>query len=146
MEHIQEVEVKSKEDILIDKLEKQIELNTEIRNSIIPILQQAASNSEIDKIYKDAKLLSSKLEIFSTLNTLLDSNTKDSLVIAKTVMSKKSADVNEEVAKYTIEMLKNINPTQINTKPIMTEESEKEIDDILDSIETPELTEEEKVI
>lgn len=146
MKHIQEVEVKSKEDILIDKLEKQIELNTEIRNSIIPILQQAASNSEIDKIYKDAKLLSSKLEIFSTLNTLLDSNTKDSLVIAKTVMSKKSADVNEEVAKYTIEMLKNINPTQINTTPIMTEESEKEIDDILDSIETPELTEEEKVI
>jgi len=140
-----EIQVKSKEDLLIDKLEQQVEENKRIRAGVIDILKDAVTKSDIAGT-TDAKLLQSKTEMFSTLNSFLDSNTKDTMAIAKIVMAQRVSDVNEEVAKYTVATLKSIRGIEAITKPIMTEKDLDEVDELLDKIETPPISEAEKDI
>lgn len=140
---IENKEVKSKEDLLIESLEKQTLENKAIRDQAIDKIVQAISKTNIAD-EANAKMLSAKLEMFSTLNALLDSNTKDANVITKTVMTKKTVDANEEVAKYTVAILKNISLTNVVDTPIIKEDQEEDMDKILDSIDTPPIKEEEK--
>lgn len=140
-----EIQVKSKEDLLIDKLEQQVEENKRIRADVINILKDAVTKSDIANT-SDAKLLQSKTEMFSTLNSFLDSNTKDTMAIAKIVMAQRVSDVNEEVAKYTVATLKSIRGIEAIPQPLMTEKDLDDVDELLDKIETPPISEAEKDI
>lgn len=125
----------------IDEVKARVEKNKEYRDILTAKLHQAACKIDFDNL--SGKELLGKIEIFSTLNTMLDSNTKDAMQLVKAYMSEKASDQEAILGKQTVQFLKLIQGMEPPKGSLMNQDDLMKVDELLDSVETEEITDDE---
>lgn len=124
----------------IKQLTQQIQDNKKIRDNLAKKLAEAVLSNEFNLNITDAKTRSAQTELVLALNSVLDSSTKDVAIISKTLMSKKTTEEATNFAQKAVEILRNIRGIEISNDPVLNELDLKDADDIIDSIETQDIS------
>ena len=124
----------------IKQLTQQIQDNKKIRDNLAKKLAEAVLSNEFNLNITDAKTRSAQTELVLALNSVLDSSTKDVAIISKTLMSKKTTEEATNFAQKAVEILRNIRGIEISNNPVLNELDLKDADDIIDSIETQDIS------
>jgi len=140
MSEFNELKIIDPIDESIENVSKRVEINTLIRESVIEKLASVVQTMNIAD-ERDGKLLASKMELVSTLNSFLDSNTKDATTIAKLRISKKTTESAANLSEHAASILKLINGIEIVKKPIINTSELSHADDMIDQIVTEDITE-----
>lgn len=124
----------------IKQLTQQIQDNKKIRDNLAKKLAEAVLSNEFNLNITDAKTRSAQTELVLALNSVLDSSTKDVAIISKTLMSKKTTEEATNFAQKAVEILRNIRGIEISNDPVLNELDLKNADDIIDNIETQDIS------
>lgn len=124
----------------IKQLTQQIQDNKKIRDNLAKKLAEAVLSNEFNLNITDAKTRSAQTELVLALNSVLDSSTKDVAIISKTLMSKKTTEEATNFAQKAVEILRNIRGIETSNNPVLNELDLKNADDIIDSIETQDIS------
>lgn len=124
----------------IKQLTQQIQDNKKIRDNLAKKLAEAVLSNEFNLNITDAKTRSAQTELVLALNSVLDSSTKDVAIISKTLMSKKTTEEATNFAQKAVEILRNIRGIETSNNPVLNELDLKDADDIIDSIETQDIS------
>lgn len=143
MEHINnkdEVNV----DVLFDRVDKKIIEASAKRSLIINKLMSSLNELAIvPNNDKGSKLLEAQMSMLNTLDSLLKSDVNDVINQTKLNLSKKNSDSFDEVSKQSIALLKELRGIENMAKSESFESNIDGVDEILDNIETKEITPDE---
>ena len=129
-------------DSTIASVVAKMKANGDLRQKLIDKVFKDAKEVEFDT--KNAKLLEAQLGIITTVDTLMKSDVNDALNLAKLTLSNKTADDSAKYAQQSLAVLKEIQLKQAPPeKPVSMEELDAGIDDLIDEIDTKEISPDE---